>query len=358
MDIGSLLNLFNSSSEAQSVAGNTPHDYLLAVVIFVVLVIVLKFAQWVILGRLAKLAEKTRTDIDDTLIEIVKSLKPGFYYFVAFFFAVQALVFSPLAQTVIYIILIAWVAAQVVIGLQILIDYAINKKLGTGKSRESGQGILLFMGKLVKGALWIVAVLMVLSNLGVDVTSLMAGLGIGGLAIAFALQNVFADLFSAFSIYLDKPFEVGDFIVVGDLSGTVEKIGIKTTRIRALQGEEIVISNQKLTTADVHNYKKLRERRVVASFGVTYDTSNEKLKEIPHATKKVVDGTNGARFDRTHFASFGDSALLFELVYYVESENYAAYMDVQQNINLGMKEVFEKLGVDFAYPTQHIILDK
>lgn len=338
--------------------GNTLQDYFVAVVVFILLVILFKFVQWIILGRLARLAEKTKTDIDDTLIEIVKSLRPGFYYFVAFFFAVQMLTFSPLAQRVIYIILIAWVAAQVVIGLQILVDYVINKKLTTGKGKDSGQGILLFMGKLAKGTLWIIAGLMVLSNLGIDVTSLMAGLGIGGLAIAFALQNVFADLFSAFSIYLDKPFEVGDFIVVGDLAGTVEKIGVKTTRIRALQGEEIVISNQKLTSADVHNYKKLRERRVVASFGVTYDTPNGVLKEVPSAVQNVVNSTDGARFDRTHFASFGDSALLFELVYYVESEDYAAYMDVQQNINLGMKEAFEKLGVEFAYPTQHIIVEK
>ena len=223
---------------------------------------------------------------------------------------------------------------------------------------EPDNGIVSFMSGLLKASLWIVAALMVLSNLGVNVTGLMAGLGVGGLAIAFALQNVFADLFASFSIYLDKPFKIGDFIIVGEHTGTVEKIGIKTTRIRALQGEEIVISNQEMTSARVHNFKKLDERRISTQFGVTYDTPTETLKKIPDMIKKIVDEEKMTRFDRAHFTTFGDSALLFDLVYYIESQEYVDYLEAQQAMNFKIKEAFEGAGIDMAFPTQTIYIEK
>jgi len=198
----------------------------------------------------------------------------------------------------------------------------------------------------------------VLSNLGVNITSLVAGLGIGGLAIALALQSVLSDLFSSFSIYFDKPFQVGDYIIVGKHSGTVEKIGIKSTRIRASQGEEIVISNQELTSARVQNFKKLKERRNTTSIGVTYETSTDKLKKIPDIIKYIIEEEKNARFDRVYFTTFADSALVFDLVYYVKSDAYSVYLETQQNINFKIKEAFEKEGIDMAYPTQTIYLTK
>ncbi len=339
--------------------GNTVGEYLLALILFIALAFIFKLIQWTILRKLAKLAQKTETDIDDTLIRIVKSLKPGFYLFIAFFFASQALTFTDIGTTVLNGILIAWVAFQAVIALQILIDYVIEKKFadldGDG---EPDNGIISFMSGLIKAALWIVAGLMVLSNLGVNVTGLMAGLGIGGLAIAFALQGIFADLFASFAIYLDKPFKVGDHIVVGEHRGTVEKIGIKSTRIRALQGEEIVISNQELTSARVHNFKKLEERRITTQFGVTYDTPQEKLEKIPDVIKEIVDAQQTTRFDRVYFTTFGDSALLFDLVYHIESDDYEEYLKAQQTMNFKIIEAFEKLGVEMAFPTQTIHLVK
>jgi len=206
----------------------------------------------------------------------------------------------------------------------------------------------------VKVIIWAIGGLLVLSNLGVNVTSLIAGLGIGGVAIALALQNILSDLFASFSIYFDKPFEVGDFIVVGANSGTVEKIGIKTTRIRALQGEEVIISNAELTKSRVQNFKKLKERRVVVRPGVLYETKHELLKEIPTLLQKAVDATEKTRFDRANLAEYGDSAIVFELVYYVLSGDYKEYMNLNEKILLAVKEAFDKKGIEFAYPTQTV----
>jgi small-conductance mechanosensitive channel len=278
---------------------------------------------------------------------------------VAIIFATQPLTFSDIGSKFLSVILIAWIAYQIVIALQILIDYIVEKKFsdldGDG---EPDNGIISFMTGLVKVSLWAIAVLVVLSNLGVNVTGLVAGLGVGGIAIAFALKEVFADLFASLSIYLDKPFKVGDHIVVGDYRGTVEKIGIKSTRMRALQGEEIIVSNQELTNSRIHNYKRMDERRITVQFGVTYDTSKEKLEQIPNIIKKIVDDEKMTRFDRAYFTTFGDSALLFDYVYYIESDDYVEYLKAQESMNLKIIEEFEKLGVEMAFPTQTVHLVK
>lgn len=337
--------------------GNTLNDYIIAVGIFIALIIVFKIIQWVILLRLAKLAEKTETDIDDTLITIVRSLRPGFYYFIAFFFATKSLAFTALTTTIINSLLLVWVVYQVIIALHILIDYVLAKKARFDGGKE-GQGMMSMLGNIAKWSLWVVGGLLVLSNLGVNITSLVAGLGIGGLAIALALQSVFSDLFSSFSIYFDKPFQVGDYIVIGELSGTVEKIGIKTTRIKALQGEEIVIANQELTSTRVQNFKKLKERRISTSFGVTYETSTDKLKKISDIIKRIVEDEENVRFDRIYFTTFADSALVFDLVYYVMSDAYPVYLAAQENINFKIKEAFEKEKISFAYPTRTLYIEK
>lgn len=351
------MNILAEFDLSLSVWGNSLNDYITAVGIFIVLIVVFKIIQWFILLRLAKLAEKTETDIDDTFITIVKSLKPGFYYFVAFFFATKSLTFSALTTTVVNAAIIVWVVYQAIVALHILIDYALDKKArAVGKSGE--QGMLRMLGNIAKWSLWVVGGLLVLSNLGVNITSLVAGLGIGGLAIALALQSVLSDLFSSFSIYFDKPFQVGDYITVGKHSGTVEKIGIKSTRIRASQGEEIVISNQELTSARVQNFKKLKERRNTTSIGVTYETSTDKLKKIPDILKHIVEEEKKARFGRVYFTTFADSALVFDLMYYVKSDEYSVYLETQQNINFKIKEVFEREGISFAYPTQTLYIEK
>lgn len=201
-----------------------------------------------------------------------------------------------------------------------------------------------------KVSLWAVVLLAMLSNMGVNITAFVASLGVGGIAVALAVQNILGDLFASMSIAIDKPFEVNDFIVVGALAGTVEHVGLKTTRIRSLGGEQIVMSNASMLSATIQNYKRLRERRVVFQFGLTYDCTPDQLREVQRAVERIVRGVGTTRFDRSHFKAFGESSLDFETVYIVLDPGYNQYMDIQQEINLQMMEAFEEIGVRFAHP--------
>ena len=195
-----------------------------------------------------------------------------------------------------------------------------------------------------------------LQNLGIDVTALVAGLGISGVAVALALQRILNDLFSSLSIVLDKPFVIGDFIIFGEFMGSIEHIGIKTTRIRSLTGEQIICSNGDLLNTHIRNYKRMQERRVTFKLGVVYQTPANKLQQIPIMVREIIEAQELTRFDRAHFASYGDFALLFEIVYYVLSPDYNIYMDTQQTINLEIFERFQALDIEFAYPTQSLYL--
>ncbi|MDD3823583.1 MAG: mechanosensitive ion channel family protein [Sphaerochaetaceae bacterium] len=211
---------------------------------------------------------------------------------------------------------------------------------------------------LIKFLLWIVGFIFLLANLGLDVTTALAGLGVGGIAVAIAAQGILGDLFSYFVIFLDKPFELGDFIVFGDKSGVVERIGIKSSRIRILSGEVLIIANSDLTSSRIHNYKQMQRRRVVFSIGVTYETSQEHVEEIPLIIRKVIESVQsmeGVICDRTHFQAFGPYALIFETVYYVPSPDYVQYMDVQQEIYRNIFRIFNEKGIRFAYPPQRIL---
>ena len=219
------------------------------------------------------------------------------------------------------------------------------------KSKAAMRNALSLIQFIVRVAVWSIALLLIFENLGFDVTALVAGLGVGGIAVALAAQSVLGDLFSSLAIVLDRPFEVGDFIVFGDQNGTVEKIGIKTTRIRALSGEQIAVSNSDLVATRVHNFKRMVERRIVLVLGVTYDTPPDTLERIPGMVKEIVEKQEQARFDRAHFRSFGDSALEFETVYWVLSPDYTVYMDVQQAINFAILRAFQEEGIGFAFPT-------
>ena len=337
---------------------NTVYDYVIFLSILIGLLVVFKILQDIVLQKLTVLSQKTKTDIDNTLVEIVKGVRPGFYVFLSFFLSIKHLEISNLMTGIINWILIIWVTYIVIIAAQRLIDYAFYKKIGD-ESGNTAQA-LRTLNTIARSVLWIIGILFILSNMGINITSVMAGLGIGGIAIALALQNILSDLFSSFAIYFDKPFEVGDFIVVGDKIGVVEKIGIKTTRIKALQGEEIVISNQELTTSQIQNFKKLKERRVTFTFGLTYDTSVEKIQKAKTITGAIFEEIKEARFDRCHFYRFEDSSLFFETVYYVNSGDYNMYMDIQEKINLDIKESFEKEDISMAFPTRtiHMINEK
>lgn len=342
------------------IGGNIGKDYFVMVGIFVVALIVLKIFREIILNRLKKVAQRTRTDLDDVLIEIVRGVKPPFYLLISIYIAIKTLVLPVLGVKILDGLFILAMVFQIMRALQTFIDYWVNKltnhDYGEGKPelKSSVNGIAI----ILKILLWIVAILLILSNWGFNVTSLVAGLGVGGIAIAFALQNILGDIFSSFSIYIDKPFQIGDFVTTGTDSGTVEKIGIKTTRIRTLQGEELVVSNRELTDARVHNYKKMEKRRIVFTLGVLYETPSEKLKMIPNMIETVIKSKELAEFDRAHFKTYGDSSLGYEIVYYINSPDYTQYMDIQQEINLEIKENFEKESIEFAYPTQTLFVKK
>ena len=344
-----------------SLWNNTMYDYVLAFLVFLAAIIVLKLFQAVILARLRKFAQKTKTDLDDIMIEVFSGVRPPFYFFVALFVGIKMLTFPELVSKIITILFLIVVVFEVVTALSKLIDFFFTKymKAGAkGKDKKMSETMGRALTMLVKAVLWVVAIILILGNLGVNVTSLIASLGIGGIAIALALQNVLSDMFSSFSIYLDKPFQIGDFITIGQDSGTVEKIGLKTTRVRTLQGEELVISNQELTTARVGNFKKMDERRVVANLGVIYGTTSTRLKMIPKLCKDIIKNQKNANFGRCFFKTFGDFSLNFELVYNVKSQEYDEYARVTEKINLEIYRAFEKEMIEFAYPTQTVFVNK
>jgi small-conductance mechanosensitive channel len=205
---------------------------------------------------------------------------------------------------------------------------------------------------------YVFALVIILGVLGQDLSGIVVGLGVGGIAIALAIQNILSDALTAFSIYFDRPFEIGDFVVVGDYGGTVTKIGIISTRIQLLQGEELVISNKNLIATSVRNFKKLKKRRIVLTLKVIAETPVEKLKKIPDIIANILKDVKLADLDRVHLKQLGDFSIDFEVVYYIKTGDYNKYMDIQQQINYGIIEEFAKEQIELAYPTQKILYVK
>ena len=233
----------------------------------------------------------------------------------------------------------------------VIADWRLQRGEATPATTRNARAIITFVGRF---ATWTLITLLMLDNLGVDITALVAGLGIGGIAVALAAQNILGDLFASLAIVLDRPFEVGDFIIVGDKMGTVEQIGIKTTRLRSLTGEQLICANTDLLTSRIHNYKRMDERRIVFGLGVTYDTPAETMEKLPGVLREIIEAQDKTRFERAHFKGYGDSALSLECVYWVLSPDFAVYMDVQQAINLEVLRRFRDLGADFAFPTRTV----
>ena len=230
----------------------------------------------------------------------------------------------------------------------------VARHSSSGMTQVSASATL--MSWSLRTLLWSVVVLAILSNVGVNITAFIASLGVGGIAVALAVQNILGDLFASLSIAVDKPFEVGDFIGIDSFVGTVQFIGLKTTRIRSLNGEQIIISNTDLLKQMVKNYKRMQERRIVFKFGVTYNTSPEQAEAIPQIVKRLVESNDTLRFDRAHFQGFGNSSLDYEVVYIVKKPDYNVYMDAQQTLNLQLMRELATLGVDFAFPTRTVYL--
>jgi len=337
--------------------GNSVESYLVAGGIFAAVTFGLAIIQKLITARLIYLSRKTTTDIDDAVIEIVKALNPPFYFAVALLAAFSTINSDQMAKEVVKFIVILLFTLQAIRALHVLIEYVSNKysKSADGKSSTSA---ITTLGKIMKIVAWILGGLVIIQNLGVNVTSLVAGLGIGGVAVALAAQNILGDLFSSFAIIFDKPFKVGDFIQIGDYMGEVKRIGIKTTRIQSLQGEEVIIGNQELTSSKIQNYGRLSKRRVVFTLGVEYETDRKQLKAIPKYVREIIKNQGKATVDRVTLSKFADSAIEFECVYFITSDDYNFYMRTQEDINLAILDRFDKEKIAMAYPTQVVYVKK
>ncbi|MDD4893739.1 MAG: mechanosensitive ion channel family protein [Candidatus Omnitrophica bacterium] len=338
--------------------GNRISDYIIAIFTLALSMLFVKVVIRVLIRRLKKLAERTTTKFDDFIIKILEKIGLPALYISCFYVSAKTLKLPSGAGTLINaleMIIITFFSARIVV---MLAGWGINTYLV--KKQQDPTVVRSLDGMLwaVKILIWVLAVVILLDNLGYKVSTIIAGLGIGGIAVAIAAQALLKDFFSYFSIVFDHPFKIGDFIIIGDFMGTVEYIGIKTTRIRSLGGEQVIFSNTDLTDSRVRNYRLMQKRRVLFRLGVTYQTSLGQLKEIPKIIEEIIKNTKDAAFDRAHFFSYGDFSLIFEVVYFVSSSDYNKYMDIQQEINFAIKEEFEKRGVEFAYPTQTLFVSK
>ena len=344
---------------SRQLIGNSVQDWLIAIACFLGAYIALHIFRRVVIGKITKIAKRTSFKADDAIIQMLEGISGLFYFTASLFIASRFVSFSEIIEKVIYGLFVVVIVYEVIRILERVILFFVVMFWMGDRNESEKEHMSHILQVIIKIALWTIGAILVLSNLGFDVTSLVASLGVGGIAIALAVQNILGDMFSSFSIYFDQPFRVGDFIVVGDHMGTVKKIGLKTTRIEALQGEEIVISNAELTSSRVRNFKQMQKRRIPFVVGVTYDTPKNKLEKIPAIVKSIIDPVENAELDRVHLKEFGDSIINFEIVFYALTGDYAEYMNTRQEINLGLVGEFEKEGIEFAFPTQtlHVVKD-
>jgi small-conductance mechanosensitive channel len=336
--------------------GNRVLDYLIVLGVALAGVVLIRIIWALVVRRVAAWAKRTEAPIDDILVKSTARAVLPLVYLAIIYLAVRNLAFEDNVRDIIDIagkILLTYLAARLTITMiaNTIKYYWLSK--GENGGREKTVRALM---PIIRIGVWLVALVFLLDNFGFEVTTVVAGLGIGGVAVALAGQAILKDLFGYFAILFDRPFEIGDSIAVGDKMGTVEKVGVKTTRLKGLGGEQLVFSNADLTDSRVQNFKRMKRRRIVAHLGVTYDTPAAKLKKIPALVRGIIDPIDGVDFDRAHFASFGDFSLVFEVVYFVHGNDYTKYMDVQEEINMRLYEAFAKQKIEFAYPTQTVYL--
>lgn len=340
--------------------GNTAGRWIAAIAVFFLVLAILYGIRAFLTRRVASWAGRTSSDWDDAAIQTLQETRGWFLLLLALFAASLVLQFPEgrnerireIIQTVAILALLLQAAFWGNVFIRAVLERYARRKT-EDPAAVTTVSALAFVGKLV---LFSLLALLALDNLGIDVTALITGLGVGGIAVALAVQNILGDLLASLSIVFDKPFVLGDFIIVGDKMGTVQKIGLKTTRLKSISGEQLVFSNNDLLQSRIQNFKRMEERRVVFKLGVTYDTPRERLKEIPGVVRAIIESQDQVRFDRAHFAGFGDFSLNFEIVYYVLQPDYNLYMDIQQVINLAIHERFEAMSVEFAFPTQTVQL--
>jgi small-conductance mechanosensitive channel len=343
---------------AQEFYGNTVQHYAIALGIIFGGILFVRLFRKRLLNQIKAWAEKTESKLDDYIIRGIEKFGLPILIFVAIYAGLSFLTFTEKADQFIdnamIVVITVYVIRLLSAFIRLTLESFIGKQEGGHEKLKQLKGIMLIVNALI----WAVGLLFLFDNLGYNVTTIIAGLGIGGIAIALAAQNILGDLFNYFVIFFDRPFEVGDFITVDDKKGTVEHIGIKTTRLTSLSGEQLAFSNSDLTKSRIHNFKRMNRRRIVFSLAVVYTTKPEMLERIPGLVEQIIKSQALVTFDRAHLATLGTYSLNFEVVYFIESSEYLDYMNVQQEINLKIFKEFAANGIEFAYPTQTLIMNK
>jgi len=332
--------------------GNTVEQWLWAAAITLVVLLIGLFVRGAVRRNYARMAATERVEMMEVPLQIFSQTTLLFLLALSLYFGAFAVELKDRWQHIVEKVLLIGVCWQVGLwattGALAWINLKQRIKMTDDRAAAGTLGIISY---IVRIFIWSVVLLLTLDNLGINVTTLVAGLGIGGIAIALAVQNVLGDLLASLSITLDKPFVLGDFLIVDDFKGTVENIGIKTTRLRSLDGEQIIMPNADLLKSRMRNYGRMSERRVLFSVGVTYETPRAKLITLPDLVRHIVETQPNVRLDRCHLARLGAYSIDVEVVYYVLSKEYNVFMDIQQSINLQLIEAFEREQIEFAYPT-------
>jgi small-conductance mechanosensitive channel len=321
--------------------------------------LVIRIVKSILVKRFRAISKKTDTDVDDLIVDLINKINNLVLLIVAILIGSLFLNLPAVVSAILQKVLIISLLIQAAISGTGLIQFWVDR-YKKSKMAEDAASVTTFtaLGFILRMVLWSVILLLALDNLGFNITTLVAGLGVGGIAVALAVQNILSDLFASLSIVLDKPFVIGDFIIIDNHLGSVEHIGLKTTRLRSLSGEQLVISNSDLLKSRIRNFKRMYERRVLISLGVIYQTPLDKLKQIPEMIKDIIEKQESVRFDRAHFKEYGNFSLNFEVVYWVKSPDYNVYMNIQQAINLDIFRQFDENNIEFAYPTQTLFVDR
>ncbi|RYY28609.1 MAG: mechanosensitive ion channel family protein [Chitinophagaceae bacterium] len=337
--------------------GNTVQAYLIALAGIFITWAVIRTLRRVVLKRVGKWITRTNNHFDDIVLKVVEKFLLPYIYLLINYQIISELYIHPRLRKVLAVamavVTLYFLVRLINHALQLMVNGYMKRRHETPERIRQLNGVMI----VIKALVWFVGFIFLLGNLGYDVRTMIAGLGVGGIAIALAAQTVLGDLFSYFVIFFDKPFEIGDFVKAGDSMGTIEQIGIKTTRIRSLDGEQLVMSNTNLTSSTIRNYKRLEKRRVVTSIGVTYQTKSEQLREIPGLIKDIVTANSDTVFDRAHLSKLDAYSINFEFIYIIQTADFGRYMDIQQAVLLAIIEAFEARGIQFAYPTQTVVLD-
>jgi small-conductance mechanosensitive channel len=337
--------------------GNSTRAWMIAALIAAVVYVVLAVTRRILINRLGVLAARTETDIDDAIVDLIRNTRAFFIAAVAIGAAVRGLEIHTRLVGPLSAVLQLLVLAQIGLWISGLIGFMVERALT--KRREAadriGVAAVRAIGVTVKIIAWIILVVVALQFIfEKNVSTLVAGIGVGGIALALAVQNILGDLLAAVAIVFDRPFDVGDSIAVDNLVGTVEQIGLKTTRLRSVTGEQLVIGNAELLKTKLRNYKRMYERRAVLHLDVRHDTAPDVIAKIPAMMKQIIEAQTSVRFERSHFAGFQESALRMETVYFVLDPDYSRFMDVQQAVNLEVLRRFKTQGIQFAFPTRTV----